>query len=87
MGVSAILPTSATSVPKIVSLPSRALISGSVDKNLPKQHTLLGYHAAPSAFAANVAPFFRSFKRPRKSHSPWRIRAQGLATLSTKIAS
>lgn len=58
MGVSAILPTSTTSVPKIVSLPSCALPSGSVDMNQLKQHTLLGYHFAPSAFAAGVAPFF-----------------------------
>jgi hypothetical protein len=58
MGVSAILPTSATSVPKIVSLSSCVLTSGSVDLNPPKQHTLLGYHTAPSAFAANVASFF-----------------------------
>jgi hypothetical protein len=57
MGVSAILPTSTTSVPKIVSLPSCALLSGPVDVNQLKQHTLLDYHTAPSAFAAGVAPF------------------------------
>jgi len=44
MGVSAILPTSTTSVPKIVSLPSRALNSGPVDMNHLKQHALRGYH-------------------------------------------
>jgi hypothetical protein len=44
MGVSAILPTSTTSVPKIVSLPSCALPSGPVDVNQLKQHTLRGYH-------------------------------------------
>lgn len=58
MGVSAILQTSTTSVPKIVSLPSCALPSGPVDMNQLKQHTLLDYHTAPSAFAAGVAPFF-----------------------------
>lgn len=57
MGVSAILPTSTTSVPKIVSLPSCALPSGPVDLNQLKQHILLDYHATPSAFAASVAPF------------------------------
>jgi hypothetical protein len=44
MGVSAILPTSTTSVSKIVSLPSCVLSSGPVDMNQLKQHTLLDYH-------------------------------------------
>jgi hypothetical protein len=66
MGVSAILPTSTTSVPKIVSLPSCDLPSGSVDVNPLKQHTLPGYQRTPSTFAASEAPLFAFFRTSKE---------------------
>lgn len=64
MGVSAILPTSTTSVPKIVSLSSRALCSGPVDLDLLKSHTLLGYQFPLQhlRFTLRLFSLFKAFK-------------------------